>query len=228
MKKIILQILSLVIGLNSFAYETDASETLKVWCDPVTLVADGESVGILNIYESDIIDYTAFNMAIIVPEGISIAKVKQGRDILDYVLLSERATTTHTVTSGMVDGTIIKIICGSSTLADFYPDDEDGNPMDKLLTIGLIASPDMQLGPHDIKICDVKFVKSNADACVLKEEPVTNTLIIDSPSFTEDAIITDEENKDIYDLRGIKHSDNPTPGVYIVKKGEEAKKVFIK
>lgn len=231
MKKILLFIAAIFAVGNCMAYETTVSETLKVWCDPIELVADGKNITVLTIYENDVIDYTAFNMAIIVPEGISIATIKQGRETIDYVLLTERATSSHTITSGMPDATTIKMISGSSTLSNFYNDDEEGNPLDALVTIGLLASPEMAPGTYDIKILDVKFVEPTADACVLKESPVMSTFTITNPNVTGvDNTLVDEDagEAEWFGINGVKQTSEPSHGVYIRRQNNQSHKVIVK
>lgn len=202
---------------NAMAYTTEPSETLKVWADPITLVADGKTITNMYVCESDVYDYTAFNMAFNVPEGITIAKIKQGRETVDDCFLTERATSTHVITCGQPSPTQIKVISDSSQLQNFYPDDEDGNVMDELFYIGLIASPDMEAGEYTVEIFDVKFVLENANAFVLPQEPLYTTFtIVNEPSGVEDVLLHEDISTDEwYDLYGRK-IDKPTiPGVYI-------------
>lgn len=207
----------LMSAAGANAYTTEPSETLKVWVDPITLVADGTTVTKMYVCESDTYDYTAFNMAFNVPEGITIAKVKQGRDTVEDCFLTERATSTHVITCGQPLPTQIKVISDSSQLQNFYPDDEDGNIMDELFYIGLIASSDMKEGEYTVEIFDVKFVLENADAFILPHEPLYTTFtVIPKPSGVEDVRVSDDdEQEEWYDLYG-RHIDKPTvAGVYI-------------
>ena len=126
------------------------SETLRVWLDSnVTLTADSTSVAYLTLYENDGAQgYTSFNMSLIVPKGIHVNKVQQGRDLLNDISLSERATATHTIACNMPADTLLTVACTSSTNQDLYTDDAEGNPLDALWTIGLIAEPTMENGDY--------------------------------------------------------------------------------
>lgn len=218
--KTILLPLVLLASMSAQAYTTLPSETLKVWAEPITIIADGSTISTLTVCENDTCNYTAFNMAFIVPEGITIAKVKVGRDWVEDCKLTARASSTHVITCGQPDATTIKVISDSSTLADFYPDDEDGNPMDELFTIGLIASKDMAPGEYQIQILDVKFVLENADAFVLPNEPLYTTITVQSsPSGIKDAEVVQEDDS-WYDLSGRPVNVEPTTrrpvsGIYI-------------
>ena len=83
------------------------SETLRVWLDSkVTFTADSSTVAYLKLYENDgDQQYTSFNMSLIVPKGIHVNKVKQGRNTVDDIFLSERATTTHTIACNLPSDT---------------------------------------------------------------------------------------------------------------------------
>ena len=200
------------------AYTTTKSETLKVWFDPVTLVADGTTVTKMTVYENDHLNYSAFNMAFIVPKGIHIAMVKKGRDLVEDIDLTARAAATHSIACNMLaDGETIKVIADSSMLDDFYPDDEDGNPMDALYTIGLTADPDMEDGTYTVQMLDIKFVLATADACVPIEQPVLGTFTITGGVVTAiDEVECDTaEDEPYYDLFGRIVNGTPAPGIYI-------------
>lgn len=164
MKKIIFSLLCAMAVLHTQAQ----TETLKVWMDDATITADGSTVTRLVISENDVVDYTSFSLSLVVPKGVTVAKVRQGREYVDDIQLTDRATTTHSISCNMQeDGKTIKIISTSSSNLDFYPDDIDGNPMDEIFSIGLIADPSIANGDYNIKIVDCKFViKENAAASV--------------------------------------------------------------
>ena len=131
--------------------QTFTSETLKVWMDDVTITADGETITYVTVYENDPAQaYIAFNMSLFVPEGIHVAKVKLGRETVDAIELTERATSTHDILCAMPFATEIRIISSSLQNLEYYPDDEDGNPMDALFKIGLIADPTMINGTYTV------------------------------------------------------------------------------
>lgn len=212
---------ALMASFAASAYTTLPSETLKVWADPITIVADGKTISTLTICEHDTYDYTAFNMAFIVPEGITIAKVKVGRDWVDDCKLTARASSTHVITCGQPNPTTIKVISDSSTLANFYPDDEDGNPMDELFTIGLLASDKMEPGEYQVQILDVKFVLENADAFVLPHEPLYTTITVQpGPSTGVEDVAVPVDEGPWFDLLGRPaqvdaNTGRPVPGIYI-------------
>lgn len=164
MKKTIFSLLCAMVVLHTQAQ----TETLKVWMDDATITANGSTVTKLVISENDVVDYTSFSLSLVVPNGVTVAKVKQGREYVDDIQLSDRATTTHSISCNMQqDGKTIKIISTSSSNLDFYPDDVDGNPMDEIFSIGLVADPSIANGDYNIKIVDCKFViKENATASV--------------------------------------------------------------
>lgn len=194
------------------------SETLKVWFDNITLVADGKTVTKMTVYESDIYNYTAYNMAFTVPVGVKIAMVKKGRETVPDVEMSERAASTHSIAVGQPSPDLVKVLTFSSQLDDLYPDDEDGNPMEELYTIGFTADPDMANGDYDVEMWDIKFVLANTDACVPKVNSYTGTFHIvggtDSISINEK-----EENESdygpYYDMSGRPVGTDPAPGIYV-------------
>lgn len=146
------------------------TQTLKVWGHDFTMTADGKTSTRLTISENDVVNYTAFNMTIVVPEGISVAQVNSGRLYVNDIQINpDRDSGGHTISSNMPDKKTIKIIAYSTDLYEFYPEDIDGNPVDELFTIGLIAAPTMINGDYDIQIIDCKFVPVEGDASVMNE-----------------------------------------------------------
>ena len=160
--------------LASFVTRAQAqTETLELWGHDLDMTADGTTTTHLTISESDVVDYTAFNMTIMVPKGIHVAKVRSGRDYVDDIALNvDRATTTHTIACNMPEYDYIKVACYSSKSQDLYPDDIDGNPVTELFTIGLTADPTMANGEYEVRIIEVKFVLAAGGASVL-QQPVT-------------------------------------------------------
>lgn len=154
--------LSVALGLALIAGQAKAqnnsSESLRVWIDDITVRADGQTATRLTVYENDTErDYTAFNMSLIVPAGISVKQVKKGRVYVNSIELSERAAETHTISCNMPEPTLLKIICTSNQNDDFYPDDEDGTPLDELFYIDLIADPTMVNGTYNVQTEGVIF-----------------------------------------------------------------------
>ncbi len=148
------------------------TQTLKVWGHDFTMTADGTTSTHLTISENDVVNYTAFNMTIVVPEGISIAQVKSGRLYVNDILINpDRDSGGHTISCNMPDKKTIKIIAYSTDLYEFYPDDIEGNPVDELFTIGLVADPTMVNGDYDIQIIDCKFIPKEGETSILNETP---------------------------------------------------------
>lgn len=158
--KTIFMMLALLTAVQASAQ----TETLKVWMDDVTMTADGQTVTRLYVMENDVVDYTAFSLSLIVPQGVTIAKVKSGRNTVNDIRLTERLND-HTISCNMLsDGRTIKIISSSPSNSNFYPDDVDGNVMDSIFSIGLVADPAMVNGNYTIEIKDCKFVLQDATA----------------------------------------------------------------
>lgn len=158
--KTIFMMLALLTAVQASAQ----TETLKVWMDDVTMTADGQTVTRLYVMENDVVDYTAFSLSLIVPKGVTIAKVKSGRITVNDIRLTERLND-HTISCNMLsDGRTIKIISSSLSNSNFYHDDVDGNVMDSIFSIGLVADPDMVHGNYSIEINDCKFVLQDATA----------------------------------------------------------------
>ncbi|MGN0221336.1 MAG: hypothetical protein ACI4BA_04355 [Prevotella sp.] len=149
----------LICLLALTAVRANAQSTLEVWMDQTQEVtADGTTVTYLTFYQKDPnVNYIAFNMAITVPKGIHINQKKVGRDYVNDIELSVRATTTHTISCNMPDENTIKIISTSSELQEFYPDDEDGNLYDPLFSIGLVGDASMYNGKYPIEMWDMVF-----------------------------------------------------------------------
>lgn len=204
------------------------SETLRVWLDSkVTFTADGSTVTYLKLYENDGTQgYTSFNMSLYVPKGIHVNKVKQGRDMVDDIFLSERATTTHTIACNMPSETLLKVACTSSMNQDLYNDDEEGNPLDEVWTIGLVADPTMANGdyivtmPADGLIFNMKQGDTYVSSRI--KEDVKCVFTITGGTITSIKTLPVEGGKDaLYDLNGRKMDKPVSKGVYI----ENGKKV---
>ena len=154
----------MMLALLTAVQASAQTETLKVWMDDVTMTADGKTVTRLYVMENDVVDYTAFSLSLIVPKGVTIAKVKSGRNTVNDIRLTERLND-HTISCNMLsDGRTIKIISSSPSNSNFYPDDVDGNVMDSIFSIGLVADPAMVNGNYTIEIKDCKFVLQDASA----------------------------------------------------------------
>ena len=229
MKKLLL---TLAISIVSIIGVQAQSTTLKVWLDSkVTFQADGTTVTYLKLYENDGEQgYTSCNMSLIVPKGISVNKVKQGRETVDDILLSERATTTHTIACNMPSETLLKVACISTLNQDLYNDDEEGNPLDELWTIGLLADPTMENGdyvvtmPADGLIFNMKDGDNYVSSRI--SEDVTCVFTIEGGVLTaiKQVTVDAEDASAIYDLQGRKLTNPVGSGVYII----DGKKVAIK
>ena len=159
--------------LASFVTRAQAqTETLELWGHDLEMKADGKTKTYLTISERDVVDYTAFNMTIMVPKGIHVAKLRPGRDDDDIALNVDRATKTHTIACNMPEYDYIKVACYSGKSQALYPDDINGNPVTELFTIGLTADPTMANGEYEVRIIDVKFVPTAGGASV-PQQPVT-------------------------------------------------------
>lgn len=180
MKKLILFFTFIITALQALAlYDVTVTDRLRVWAEfPDPIIADGVTVNYIKVYQHDDDDlsYSAFNLEFILPEGFRINQVKQGRDKVDDIFFSERATTTHLISCNIVDGVDLRIIGDSSQNSDLYNDDIDGNPLDELFTIGLIAEKTMLPGSYEVRMEGIKFCHSNADARVPEADPAYYTI----------------------------------------------------
>ncbi|MCM1452688.1 MAG: hypothetical protein NC102_10555 [Clostridium sp.] len=229
MKKNLLAVLiAMLSALSCAAYETVKSETLKVWLDDVTLTADGKTVTHMTLYMNDPAHtYSAFNMEFTIPKGVTVATVKKGRETVDDIFYTDRGTSSHMIACNILpDGVTLKVIGYSMTAEDLFNDDIDGNPLDALFTIGLIASPETENGEHKIPMEGVKFVYNPGDACLPMEEPIFSTMTIQGGTSGIDEIHEDVngEDADCYDMLGRNMGKNPEPGLYIRK----GKKIIVK
>lgn len=174
-----IQILLTVWFALHAAQTTAQTNTLEVWMDPACqLTADGKTVTRLTVYQKDPnADYTTFNMTLTVPKGTQIHKVRDGREYVDDIELSERATKSHSIACNMPDERTVKIICMSSLLQDLYPDDADGNEYYPLFTIGLVADPSTYNGKYQVEMTGCRFVKN-------EEEGLSHT-DLDHTEYTE-------------------------------------------
>ncbi|MDE5807929.1 MAG: hypothetical protein K2H76_07400 [Muribaculaceae bacterium] len=197
-------------------YVTEPSESLEVWADSISVINDGKTISTLTVYEKDVHDYTAFNMAIVVPEGVTVARVKQGREEVDDIHLTDRATSTHNITCGMPDSNTIKIISSSPSLANYFPTTDDESEDCALFTIGLVASQEIEPGEYNIELCDIKFVLESADAYILPEEPLIFPITIRTLSTGIMRIESTEGSTQKFDLQGRPINSEQTNGIYIV------------
>lgn len=145
---------------------------LKVWMSSPKMVADGTTVTYLTVYQTDAEElYSDMNMQINVPEGIHIAQKKSGRNYVNDITANvDRFDGTEIgIACNMPDATSIRVITTNATKNTWYRDDADGNIVEELFTIGLIADNEMVNGDYEITLSSVKFVKLDATANVPSE-----------------------------------------------------------
>ncbi len=149
------------LALYSVQAMAQTNNTLEVWMDKtISITADGTSVTYVTIYQRDPnVTYTTFNMVLTVPKGTRINQVREGRNMVNDIKLSERAND-HNIACNMPEDRTIKIICMSPTLSDLYPDDIDGNPCEALFTIGLVADPSTYNGTYAVELTGCRFVNN--------------------------------------------------------------------
>lgn len=144
------------------------AQSLRVWVGDAVMVADGETVTPLTVYQTDPTDnqYVAFQMKMNVPQGIHIAQKKQGRVYVDDLTLNaERFEGLgHSLSGNMPDETTIVLSCVDMSNVAFYPDDAEGNIVEELFTIGLIADNTMTNGVYTISLSGVDFIHSDGSS----------------------------------------------------------------
>lgn len=140
-----------------------ASDKLKLWMNNPVMVADGKTVTYLTIFQTDAEDeYWNFEVHINLPAGIHIAQRKEGRKMVDDVTLNPDRFEgmPHTIGVNMPDATSFVAICTNMSSKDtYYNDDAEGNIVEELFTVGLIADEGMTNGKYDIEISTAKFVR---------------------------------------------------------------------
>ena len=202
------------------AYTTSDSETLTVWYELPTFVADGETVNYIKVYENDGDNvYSAFNMHFVLPEGLRVNQIKQGREMVNDITLSDRAASTHSISCNMPNATTLKIICTSSANDNLYNTDLEDQPLDLLFTVGLIAEPEMTPGSYEIYLDGIKFVFKTGDACVPANEPVYGTMEVSGTSGIENVDGDRIGLDDCYDLQGRKVDSSRVHGKVVISKG---------
>lgn len=214
-------------AISSSAYTTTSSPALRVWAEMPVFIADGTTVNYITVYQHDDEDlvYTAFNMEFNLPEGFTVNKVKEGRNMVNDIRLSERAAATHTIACNMPTVTNLRIISDSSMNDDFFGDDERGNPLDKLFTIGLLVDPSVASGEYEISNFGIKFVMKNGDATVPAVEPILYTVKVENPTSGLETVSAESLDPDnCYDLAGRKVDPTKAHGI-IVSNG---RKVMLK
>lgn len=212
--------ISILLPSLAFSYTTTTSSSLKVWFDDVALVADGQTVGYLKVYENDNIDYSAFNMTFNLPKGLKVHKIKKGRDMVDDIEMSARASSTHSIACNILeDGTTLKVISTSTFNDNFCPDDENNNPLDYLYRIGLVADNTMTPDTYTIEMTGIKFVLTSGDACIPADDKVHAGLTV-TASTGIDEIELDKIDEICYDVQG-QGITHPVRGMIIIYQGRK-------
>lgn len=207
--------------LNANAYTTTASETLHVWYEMPTFIADGETVNYIKVYENDGDNvYSAFNMHFVFPEGLRLNRIKKGREEVNDITLSERASSTHSIGCNMPAPTMLKIICTSNVNDNLYNTDLNDEPLDLLFTVGLIADPSMAAGTYEMYLDGIKFVFKTGDASVPANEPIYGTMEVQSTSGVE-SVNVDQESTEYYDLQGRKVDPSRVHGTIVISNGSK-------
>lgn len=229
-------LLSMALGLASLgtmaqSYTTTSTDKLKVWVEIPTVIADGETVNYFKVFEHDDNNtaYTAFNMTMEMPAGFSTHEIKEGRDMVEDIHLSDRAHKTHSISYNFYPGTNdLKIISDSSINADLYNDDEDGNPLDELFTMGLIASSDIPSGEYTVRVYGIKFVMADGNACTPADQPLTLTMVVKNPttSAIEEIQAENMDPAECWDIMGRHVNPATAPkGTIVIYRGH---KVMVK
>lgn len=227
MRHTFLFIVVLTTALRSLAYNTVTSDKLNVWATfPNPIVADGTTVNYLTVYQhdDDNLDYTAFNMEFILPQGFRVNKVKDGRREVNDIKFSARADVTHTISCNLLDGVDLRIIGDSSENANFYKDDEDGKLIDELFTVGLIAESTIPSGDYEVEMKGIVFVHKNGDAKIPLCDPTTYNILIKNPDISSDieeisADLIDTAN--CFDLMGRKIDPNRVHNMIVISNGRK-------
>ncbi len=231
MRKLMTMLLTALAIIPAMAYDVETTDHLRVWAEfPDPVVADGKTVNYVKVYQhdSDDLDYTAFNLELILPEGFRVNKVRQGRDMVNDIFFTDRATTTHSISCNLLNGVDLRIIGDSSENANLYKDDVDGNPLDHLFTVGLIAEPTLASGEYQVEMKGVVFVHRTGDARVpALDDPSYYTVTIDNPGSTaiEEVEADSLDPEECYDLMGRKVDPRKVHDMIVVSKG---KKVYVK
>ena len=189
-----LSLLLVMFGLQA------SGHNLKVWMSSPTFVADGQTVNYLTVCQTDItgtdyVLYSNFQMQLNVPEGITLAQKKVGRNMVNDVNLNADRFdgVGATLESNQPSKTAIKLALANNTSNTYYQDDADGNIVEELFTIGLIADPTMKNGTIEITMSDVKFILLDASANVPSEQVKTSVTITGGTSDGTDIPFTMSE-----------------------------------
>lgn len=225
-------ILMAVAMLMSFSMkgENIKSESLHVWFELPTIVADGETVNYLKVYEREDNDmrFTGFNMYFIFPEGVKINQVKSGREMKNDIALNpDRTTGTHSISCRFADKNQLNVISNSSENALLYNTDEDGNSAELLYTIGLIFDPSVNAGTYQIIMNDIVFGVKDATGYEPANMPVYYDMVVSDhvTSGIEEILADEMDATECYNLMGVRIDPKKAYNQIVIYKG---RKVYVK
>lgn len=184
---------SLIIFILVFAAMQLMAQDFKFWMSNPTLTADGQTVTYLHIYQTDANNkqYWNFQVEITMPEGIHIAKKKVGRDYVNDATLNEDRFEglPHVLGVNMPDATTFKSLCGNSASKQpYYNDNAEGEPVEELFRVGLVADPEMKNGEYTITMYKAILVDTDVKDFRITE-PVTATMTITGGQGSENDIM---------------------------------------
>lgn len=216
-------------GISADNFEVTTTEQLKVWAEfPEKIIADDKTVNYVKVFEHDDdgTKFCAFNMEFILPEGFRVNKVKQGRETVDDIFLSNRGTSKHSISCSILNRVDLRIISTSQENSEYFEDDVNGNPIDELFTIGLIAEPTLPPGEYQVTMEGVKFCQKNADARIPATLPVY-TIKVTRPNPTNITTIETSplDPDDCYGQSGIKVDPTKIHDTIVINK---TRKIFVK
>ena len=183
------------------------AHNLKVWMDEPVLRPDGKTVTYLTVYQTDYDGttdthrkYMDWQMVLNIPQGITVNKKKvlQGRDsvYVDDITLNEIRYDgiSAQVNSNMPDATSIRIITSNQGTTPYYPDDAEGNTVEELFTIGLVADSTMEYDQYEISLTEVKFVQLGDKTGAKPAETPVSTLTVKGDGPVEKRISLNMSN----------------------------------
>lgn len=218
------------IGVYADNFAVETTDRLRVWAEfPEIIYADGSSVFYIKVFQhdDDDLDYTAFNMEFILPDGFRINQVNEDRREVNDIHLTERADATHLISCNLKDGYDLRIIANSSENANLYKNDVNGNPLDELFSVGLIADSAIPAGEYTVSMEGIKFCHKNADARIPAAAPIQYIIKVadNQLSGMKSIEASSLDSDDCYDLQGKRIDPSHVHGKIVVSKD---KKVFVK
>lgn len=178
------------------------AHNLKVWMSEPVLVPDGKTVTYLTVYQTDFDavsgthrTYMDWQMVLNVPKGVTVNQIKvlQGRDsvLVNDLTLNEirYGGISAQLNSNMADSTSIRIITSNQGTTPYYPDDTNGNMVEELFTIGLVADSAMEYGKYEISLTEVKFVQLGDKTGAKPTETPVATLIVKGDGPLEEKVV---------------------------------------